>query len=140
MTGFWRGWLTVWCWGVLIFGAVLAGGGLEATDGIVRLIFKMLDGPGEVVFNPAMRFSLAVMGAVSIGWSITFMAAFKAANLLEQKQRRSVWGLVTVSAVVWFVIDSILSAATGFGLNIVPNTLLLVGFLIPVIRNGVLNN
>ena len=68
------------------------------------------------------------------------MAAFKAANLLEQKQSRSVWGLITVSAVVWFVIDSILSAATGFGLNIVPNLLLLVGFLIPVIRNGVLKN
>ena len=66
MSTFWRNWLLVWSVGVLIFGVVLAGGAFEATSGPVSLVYQGLQGPGDLVFDPAMRFTLAVMGCVSI--------------------------------------------------------------------------
>lgn len=51
-----------------------------------------------------------------------------------------VWRLLTVSVVGWYLIDGVLSAATGFPLNIVPNTLLLAGFVAPVLGSGVLRS
>ena len=140
MTGFWRNWMTVWCLAVGLFGIILAGGGLEATSGPVVLIFSILNGPGEFELEPHMSFSLAVLGAVTIGWCLTLLAAVKAANQLNKQQSKSVWGMVTVSVVNWYVIDSILSIATGFLLNVVPNTMYITAFLLPVIRSGVLKN
>ena len=83
MSGFWRKWLTVWCWAVGVFGAVLVCGGLETTSGPARLFFGILNGPMPLDLNAQMRFSLAVMGAVTIGWSITLAAVIQAAILLE---------------------------------------------------------
>jgi len=42
------------------------------------------------------------------------------------------------ASVSWYVIDSILSITTGFGLNAAPNTVFMAAFLLPVIRSGVL--
>ena len=77
------------------------------------------------------------MGAVSMGWALTFYAAFSAAAALGA-QGQPAWRAVTVAVVAWYVIDSALSVATGFALNAVPNTLLLAGYLLPVWRSGVL--
>lgn len=138
MTGFWKNWLTGWCWAVCLFGVVLAMGGVEATSGPVHIIFALLNGPGEFTLDHHMRFSLAVLGAVTIGWSITLLAAAKAANQLEEQTGKSIWGLITVSVVSWFVIDSTLSVTTGFALNAVLNTFFMAAFLLPVIRCGLL--
>lgn len=138
MTEFWRKWLTAWCGGVLLFGVVLAGGAFEATSGPVRAVLALLDGPGDPSFDPHLRFSLALMGAVSIGWSITLYAAIRAACEIGGAAARRLWLGITVSAIAWYAIDSTLSVATGFGMNAVPNTLLLAGYLLPVVRSGVL--
>ena len=37
---------------------------------------------------------------------------------------RPLWNALTAGMVTWFVIDCGLSIATGFGLNVVPNTVL----------------
>lgn len=140
MTGFWKNWMIGWCWAVGLFGVVLAMGGLEATSGPVRIIFALLNGPGEFAINHHMRFSLAVLGAVTIGWSITLLAATKAANQLDLQTGKSIWGLITVSVTSWFVIDSTLSVLTGFALNAVPNTVFMAAFLLPVLRCDVLRN
>lgn len=136
MSGFWKTWLNVWCLGVGLFGLVLAGGAFAATSGPVERLLDILGGrPPEV--TPTLRFALAVMGAVSMGWALTFYAAFSAAAALGP-QGRPAWRAVTVAVVGWYVIDSALSFATGFALNAAPNTLLLAGFLLPVWRSGVL--
>jgi hypothetical protein len=103
-------------------------------------VFDLLNGPCDFNLDPAMRFSLGVLGAVSIGWSLTLLAAAKAANQLERKVAKPIWMLVTGSVLTWYVIDSFLSVATGFGLNTIPNTVLMAGFLLPVIRSGVLRS
>lgn len=137
MSGFWRNWLTVWCWGVGVFGAVLVGGGLEATSGPSRLIFALLNGPEPLDLNAQMRFSLAVMGAVTIGWAVTVAVTIQAAILLGERAT-PVWRGLVAGVLVWFVIDTPMSIATGYGMNAIPNLVLLVTFLLPVIRSGVL--
>lgn len=137
MSVFWRNWMTGWCWAVGLFGLVLAGAGLDLTSGPVRVVFALLQGPEALVLNAQMRFSVALMGAVTIGWSITLMAVIKAAQQLGAAGR-STWVGVIVSVVSWYVIDSSLSIATGFGVNAISNTLFLAAFLLPMARSGVL--
>ncbi len=140
MTGFWRHWMTVWCFGVGAFGILLALGALPAADAPIRILFDFLDGPGTsgVDFTPHLRFSLAIMGPITVGWSITLLAAIRAANALGPEAGRPIWWLITISALVWYIIDSSLSVATGFWRNTIPNTVLLAGYLLPVWRTGVL--
>ncbi|WP_421931097.1 hypothetical protein [Phenylobacterium sp.] len=137
MTRFWRTWMTGWCWGVALFGLVLAGAGLEATSGPTRLIFGLLDGPEALELNAQMRFSVALMGAVTLGWALTLLAAIGAAHQLGERARTT-WRGITASLLVWYVLDSSLSVATGFGLNAVSNTVIFAAFLVPILRGGVL--
>lgn len=139
MTRFWRNWLTVWCWAVALFGAALIGGAFEATSGPVRLLFGVLNPAEPLTLDAPLRFSLAVMGAVTLGWSLTLFAAIKAADELGA-QGGPIWRLTTLGVVGWYVVDSALSAATGFALNIAPNTLLAAAYLLPVLRTGVLRS
>ncbi len=137
MSRFWRTWMMGGCLAVGLFGVILAASAFEATAGPTRLLFGLLN--ARVAFDPDahLRFSLAVLGAVTVGWSLTLWATVQAAHLLGD-QARPVWGLVTASLVIWYVIDTALSLATGFGLNTIPNTVFLVVFLLPIIRSGVL--
>ncbi|GAP99985.1 hypothetical protein [Leptolyngbya sp. NIES-2104] len=133
-------WMTGWCVAAGLFGMILAGGGFEATSAPVRILFDVLNGPGELDLDPYMRFSLAVLGAVTIGWSLTVMAVVQVANQLEKQVSQRIWLGMTASIVIWYVIDSGLSIATGFWLNAVSNTVFSATFLIPVIRSGVLRS
>lgn len=137
MTGFWRQWMAVWRLSVAGFGLVLAGAAFEATDGLVRMIFALVGEALPPEMGEPLRFSIALMGAVTLGWWLTLEAAFRAIDLLGDRVA-PVWRGVTVSVVGWYVIDGALSAATGYALNIVPNTVLLAGYLIPVMATGVL--
>ena len=137
MSHFWRTWMTGGCWAVGLFGVILAASAFEATAGPTRLLFGLLNDRVPLDPDAHLRFSLAVLGAVSVGWSMTLAAAIKAAHLLGD-QARPVWVLVTLSLAAWYVIDTALSVATGFGLNAIPNTIFLVVFLLPIIRSGVL--
>lgn len=138
MTSFWRAWLVTWVFGIIAFGAVLAGGAFEATAGPVRFVYETLQGPAALTLDPAMRFTLGVLGAVSIGWGLTVLMVMLPAMALGASAR-AVWIGITVGVASWFVIDSCLSVATGFGLNVVPNIALLVGYLIPVLASGRMN-
>jgi hypothetical protein len=137
MSTFWRNWLIVWCGGVLVFGLVLAGGAFDATSGPVSLIYQSLQGPAPLVLDPAMKFTLAVMGCVSIGWAVTMLMIILAAPSLGDRAR-PVWLGLTAGVASWFVTDSILSVATGFGLNVAPNTILMTTYLVAVFASGAL--
>ena len=137
MSSFWRKWLAVWCVAVAAFAVVLIGGAFGATDGPVRALLALQNPAADLTMTATLRFSLALMGAVSLGWAVTMWAAIDAADRLGANAR-PVWRLLLISVVGWFVIDSSLSVATGFALNAVSNAVLLAGFLWPLWRMGVL--
>jgi hypothetical protein len=138
MSLFHQKWLTLWGWGVLLFGALLAGFGFAATDGGARMMFDMLGNPVPADPGAHLRFAVGLMGCVTMGWAVTLLAAFKAAWALPTDKAAPVWKLILISAFVWAVPDSIMSVTTGFALNAVSNALLLVLLLIPILRSGVL--
>jgi hypothetical protein len=138
MTSFQKNWMTAWCATLGVLGLILAGGGLEATDGMARLYFKLMNNPTELILTSHMRFSLAVLGGVCIGWSITLLATFQAANELSGATATRIWRLITLGLVCWYVIDSYLSVATGFWFNALVNTSFFAALVTPIITSGVL--
>lgn len=137
MSGFWRGWFVVWCLSIGIFGAVLCGGAFEPTSGPVRLVLASLRGPSDAHFDSTLRFSLGVMGAVSIGWAVTLFFVVREAIALAAGGR-ALWNAITAGMVSWFVIDSTLSVATGFALNVAPNVALAGMYVVGLLGSGAL--
>ena len=136
MTAFWRTYFTIWSIFVMIFGLVLAGAGLPALDGIATLIFAIIGG-ADPVWTPELRFATALMGAVTLGWGMTLLTAIRAAIALGG-QGAPVWRGLLIATLVWFVIDSAMSVATGFWLNAVSNALISTAFVIGVVGSGAL--
>jgi len=139
MSRLWRNWMTAWCLAVGVFGIVVAGAGLDATGGPARWLMRVLNGGTEVDFDAPLRFSVALMGCVTLGWGLTLLVAMQAAHQLGDRGR-TVWLGLTAGVAIWFVIDSLLSTVTGFGLNALSNTAFMAAFLLPIIRSGVLRN
>ena len=138
MSAFWRSWLNVWAGVVIVFGLVLAGGGLDATDMVAEAAFAIVGGGASLEWTPHLRFSVALMGAVTMGWGVTYLALFMAAHRLGGAAG-PVWHPATTGMIVWFFIDSALSVATGFWMNAVSNVVLAVGYLLPVLASGAMH-
>lgn len=138
MSLFHQKWLTLWACGVALFGLGLAGMGFAATDGFARFFFDLVGSPVTADPGAQFRFAVGLMGCVSMGWGLTFAAAFRAAFATPDVQAATVWRMLLMAALAWYLLDSLISIATGFPLNAVSNTVLLALFLIPVIRSGVL--
>jgi hypothetical protein len=136
---FWQKFLSVWAGLVTVFGLVLAGAAFEVTDGIARALFALLNGPGEPSFDGHLRFSVGLMGAVTMGWGLTFYPAFKAIIALGDAGR-PYWRMIAGAALAWYVIDSAISIATGFGLNAVSNTILIAALLMALVKSGALRD
>ncbi len=137
MSGFWQKWLSVWCAGVVLFGLILALAAFAATDGLTRALFSMM-APEPFAGTQSLRFAVGLMGAVTMGWGGTFYIAFRALHALEPQKAAPLWRLITTALVAWYIIDSAISVATGFGLNAVSNTAFVALYLIPVLNSGVM--
>lgn len=138
MSEFWQRWFAIWAWIVVLFGLLLAGAGFAATDGAALLVFDLFGGDAGFVPDRTDRFAIGLMGAVTMGWGLTYRAAFSGIFLLAQRDAAPVWRSLTIAACIWYVVDGAISVANGFALNAVSNTLLLILFLIGVVRSGAL--
>lgn len=139
MTSFWKTSIKVWCCGIILFGAVLAAGGLPATDGAVRFLYGILSSgplPDGFLDAPGIRFSVALTGAVTIGWGLTILLLLPAIH----QAGAPAWRRLTAALVIWFVIDGALSAATGVPLNNLPNIALMAGYLAPLLASGAMKS
>lgn len=134
MTGFWRSWIIVWCWAAGLFGAAVAGGAFESTDGPVRSLFTAFGRWGAPDMTPHLRFATGLLGAVTIGWALTLAAVACAVETVSA----AMWRTVTTAVVAWYLVDSGLSIATGFAFNAVSNTLFTAAYLVPILASGVL--
>jgi hypothetical protein len=138
VTKFWQNWLTIWAVGVAIFGLVLAGGAFAATDGLTRFLFLLFQNPLPAGPDQHHRFAIGLMGAVTLGWGLTYLVSFKALHALDHGVAAPLWRGMTLASLAWYVIDSSISIATGFWLNAVSNTLVIALYLVAVIGNGAL--
>lgn len=134
MVGFWKNWMTVWCWGVLAFGAVLVLAAVPALDSAPRWVLGLLGGDPAMLDQAAFRFAFGLQGALTLGWGMTMIAMIRIAHT----GGASVWRALTASFLTWYVIDSLISLSTGFPLNAVSNSLLAAGYMAPVLASGVL--
>ena len=129
MNGKWQAQMQLWCGAVMIFGLVLIGGAFPATSMGVTALFGVLDGPGPITYDPVLRFSLALMGAVTLGWGATVLAVVRATGDLCERSALALWRGITFAIVLWYFVDSALSVATGFWRNALSNTVLIGWYL-----------
>jgi hypothetical protein len=138
MSKFWQNWMSIWALFVALLGLVLAGGAFAATDGLTRALFTLFGNPLPAEPDNLHRFAIGLMGAVTMGWGLTYYAAFRALHGLESHVAGPIWRFLTISALIWYLVDSAISCATGYSMNAVSNTIVMAGFLFPLLKTGVL--
>jgi hypothetical protein len=134
----WQNWFSAWAIGVFFFGLVLAGGAFDATDGLTNALFTLFGNPVPSEPGEHYRFSVGLMGAVTMGWGLTFWVAFKALSLIDAATAAPLWRKLTLFTLVWYVVDSYISVATGFWMNAVSNTIVMTLYFIPLFKSGVM--
>ena len=137
MSPFWRSWFHSWCVSMMLFALLVAGGALEATDAPFRLMLAVAGSGEPILIAPALRFVTGVLGGVLLGWIVTLTLTLRIAMGMGHAGR-PLWLASLFGLCAWYVVDSTLSVMTGFGLNLVPNTLALAFFLIGLKGSGVL--
>ncbi len=137
MSGFWRNWLNLWCWAVVLFGAILAAGGFAATSSPASFLLGVMGGIGAPAMEPPLRFAVGLMGALTMALGLLVLVTADAARRLGA-EGGPIWRRLTGSLVAWFLVDSTISIATGFWLNAVSNVIIMVLCLLPLWRGGVL--
>jgi hypothetical protein len=138
MSTFYQKWLSIWAYGVIAFGAILALFAFPVAELPSRLFYDLIQNPIAPEPDRHFRFAMGLMGCISMGWGLTMRVCFKAAAMLEKDQAKGIWRGFTFAAIFWFVTDSFASIYTGFPLNAASNTVLIALYLIPVWNSGVL--
>ena len=136
MSKSYKNWLDAMCGVVVLFGFIMAGGALPASEWPARLLLEWQN-QGPLAIDRAARVTLGVLGGVMCGWGVTLYAAFQAAHMIGDRGAH-IWRLILASMVFWFVVDSSLSVATGFALNALMNVGFLLAFVVPIGLSGVL--
>lgn len=124
--------MTWWCWAVIAFGAVLAGGAFATTDAAATVLLESFGG-AAVTWTPPFRFAVGLMAAVTIGWGASLLAVARTTAGLPREAQAALWRGVGWAVAIWFVIDSAISVATGFWPNAVSNAVL-TGVFLAIVR------
>lgn len=134
MSNFWKIWLDIWCLAVIIFGGVLVGASIPGFESGTKTLITLLNPVNVPVFNETERFAFGLIGAITMGWGVTFFYFFRAAHAsnIGNKMYRQAF----VVMIIWNLIDGYVSYRTGFALNIASNLLLSLGMVIPLYMSG----
>ena len=134
MSNFWKIWLDIWCLAVIIFGGVLVGASIPGSESGTKTLITLLNPVNVPVFNETERFAFGLIGAITMGWGVTFFYFFRAAHAsnIGNKMYRQAF----VVMIIWNLIDGYVSYRTGFTLNIASNLLLSLGMVIPLYMSG----
>jgi hypothetical protein len=137
MSGIWRNWMQAWCFTMIISGLVFVLAAFPATDFPARFFYDFVYWPldGQSGFTDAARPTIAVLGAVFLGWSIMLHGVIKIA-LADPAS--PLWRVITTAVAAWYVVDSGVSLACGIPANVITNTMIFLAFLVPAVGSGVL--
>ena len=137
MTGLYRNWMNIWRAAMIAAGLIFVLAAFPATDIFVRLFYDLIYWPldGNSGFSDASRPTIAILGAVFLAFAVLIQGVVKIAF---DDPASPLWRVITMSVVVWWVVDSGVSVICGVPVNAVTNTILLVIFLVPILGSGVL--
>jgi hypothetical protein len=137
MTGIWKTLMDAFCWLTIAFGVIFAAAGFERTSAPASLFYDLVYWPldGKSAFAENIRFTVAIMGCVMIGWGVTLYGVVHEAC---KTSNSPLWRSLTFGVMTWFMIDSTLSVVSGVPMNAVANLGFLFCFIVPVIGSGVL--
>jgi ABC-type multidrug transport system fused ATPase/permease subunit len=90
------------------------------------IIFNTTESPFDREATRYIVFVFGVLGAVMVGWMVALL-------YLARRGGREAWQAITVSLVVWYLIDSGFSLYSGYGANAVLNTVIMVAFAVPLV-------
>lgn len=131
---FWEHCLHAWVWMTIGFGLLFAGAGVSGLDGGAGLFYWVVSG-GTVDAGdfdaPGMRISVSLVGAVMLGWGCAMLAVWRACGA-----DAAVWRGLSRAVLIWYVVDSALSVATGFAFNAASNTAFVALFMVPAVQLG----
>lgn len=134
MGNFWRVWLNAWCYVVILFGFGLSGAGIEGFERFAETFLWYLGDQSTLRFNELERFSLGLVGAITVGWGLTLLYYIQMAHYSNEGNR--VWRRLIGVLLVWYVIDGYISYRTGFTLNIASNSVIFLAFFVPLYLSG----
>jgi hypothetical protein len=137
MTPFWQAWFRLWILSMILFALLVAGGALPATDAPLRIGIALTSMGPPPDLTPAGRFMTGILGGVFLGWMVMFGLVVREAMTMG-RTGQPLWRAAIIGMLAWYALDSTLSVLTGFGLNLVPNTLALGLFLIGIAGSRVL--
>jgi hypothetical protein len=126
---FWWRWLLSVTVGVMLFSL----GFIILPDVMQSLFNWMFFAAPQAHFDAEathyLKFTYGVLGAVMVGWMVALLSI-----LLRSFRRgeREAWDTITLSLLIWFVIDTTFSLSMGFPQNALFNVLFLVLFAVPL--------
>jgi hypothetical protein len=124
---FWWRWLIVVSVGVILFSL-----GFIFLPDSIHSLYSIILNQDMVFAEEAMhylRLVYGVLGSVMLGWMIVVLFILLGAF---RRGERGAWNAITLSIVIWFVLDSGYSVYTGFVGNAIFNAAFLVLFAIPL--------
>ena len=115
-------------------GGVLVGASIPGFESGTKTFITLINPIDMPVFNEIERFAFGLIGAITMGWGVTFFYFFRAAHAsnIGNKMYRQAF----VVMIIWNLIDGYVSYRTGFALNIASNLLLSLGMVIPLYMSG----
>lgn len=134
MSNFWKSWLDLWCYFIMLFGLALCGAGIEGYEALTDILFRNLNLNAAPIFNEVERFAIGLMGAITFGWGLTLLYYIQMAHNNNEGNR--VWRQLAFVIIVWYGVDGYISYRTGFTLNIAGNSIIALGLLFPLYVNG----
>ena len=128
MHQFWRSWLDIWCFLVIVSGGLLAGITDERVKGPIIWLLKNIEPSIELSFSETERFGIGIIGVMTIALGLALFYLIRAAH----KYGRPLWRQIALTAMVWYGLGGYISYSTGFELKIVSNAVLMVTLLMPL--------
>lgn len=110
------------------------GASIPGFENGTKSFLTLLNPIDPPVFNEIERFSVGLIGPITMGWGETFFYFFRAAHAsnIGNKMYRQAF----VVMIIWNLIDGYVSYRTGFAFNIASNFLLSLGMVIPLYMRG----
>ncbi len=128
MFNFWRRWLQAMIILIILFSLYLTysafDGGLSQFN---TLFFENSIPEGVITYQ---RWVSGLLGSVWMAYGIALL--FITDNSFDNRERWA-WNCITVSLLVWFLVDSFISFFLGVGINAIGNSIYFVLIILPLL-------